>query len=261
MGETRGDVHDTKKVDAHRRLVRIIVDENAGPGSPVWNEYQSALANRPAEDGNAGKQAVEYLFLKDAHPGIPDVEILDKLLGPDAILLTGDRPLHAQAIARGIRAYTLNELGQITRRPVARFHAAKLPQSVHHELQSDYRYQPGSHRPEHLLTGLTDKQVKKYRTARRRIRALRDLYWLQLDQVPAELFILPPDTLQLCHDARTERQFDHPLHEALRQLFRGIHRVTLKPCNKGPFFDAMTRKLNQLSTQPSNEVTEFCLPS
>ena len=84
---------------------RVIVDENASPGSPVWEQFQRMLGNRPFEP----------VFLKDVHPGIPDVEILDKLLRPESILLTGDRVLHMQAIALGFRSYTLNERGELIR--------------------------------------------------------------------------------------------------------------------------------------------------
>ena len=49
---------------------RLIVDENAGPGTPVWEQYHRAVGDGP----------VEYVFLKETHLGIPDVEILDKLL-------------------------------------------------------------------------------------------------------------------------------------------------------------------------------------
>ena len=140
---------------------RLIVDENAGPGMPLWEQYQRAFGNDP----------VEYLFLKESHPGIPDVEILDKLLGPHTILLTGDRALHMQAIARGFRSYTLNELGQITRRRLYGIRVSELPQSVHRELQPDYRYQPTSDLPHKLKEGLTEKRLERYRTARRRIRS------------------------------------------------------------------------------------------
>ena len=34
---------------------------------------------------------------ENAGPGIPDVEVLDKLLRPEMILLTGDRTLHMPA--------------------------------------------------------------------------------------------------------------------------------------------------------------------
>ena len=73
---------------------RLLVDENAGPNTPVWKAFQRRFGGR----------AWECVFLSQAHPGIPDVEILDKLLTADAVLLSGDRVLHAPALARGHRS-------------------------------------------------------------------------------------------------------------------------------------------------------------
>ncbi len=69
-------------------LCKVIVDENVGPGSPVWEQFQRLFGETP----------VDYLYLKDVHRGIPDVEILDKLLSAENILLTGDCVLHRPAI-------------------------------------------------------------------------------------------------------------------------------------------------------------------
>ncbi|MFM9964579.1 MAG: hypothetical protein ACKV2Q_25530 [Planctomycetaceae bacterium] len=290
---------------------QVIVDENAGPGSPVWEQYQRTVGDSP----------VEYLFLKESHPGIPDVEILDKLLSRETTLLTGDRVLHMQAIALGFRSYTLNEQGQLTRKRLTGVLVSEPAQSVHRELKPDYRYQPTSDLPRILKSGMTEKELDKYRTVRRRIRsyfgsaaaiaqvsvtigsqltprgllcgfvfqlagnsgvsglrgregyclptnglvdpsypviqALRDLYLLQLDQVPTDVFVLSSDTLNLCRDLQDTTELTAPLHETLRRLIHGVSRLTWQPCVKGRFFDAMSRKLKQLSGGRSNEVTTF----
>jgi hypothetical protein len=141
--------------------LRVIVDENAGPGTKVWEEF----CRLPMFAGGE----MEPLFLKDAHPGIPDVEILDKLLGPETILVTGDRVLHMRALERRVRSYTVNEHGQLTRRRLPGVRTSELPGSVHHELRDDYRHQPASDLLGKLKTGFSEKQFKRYRTARRRI--------------------------------------------------------------------------------------------
>jgi hypothetical protein len=41
-----------------------------------------------------------------------------------------------------------------------------------------------------------------------------------------------------------------PLHRLLRDLLAGIGRLTLRPCTKGSFFEAMNKKLNQLEPVP-----------
>ncbi|MFV1979676.1 MAG: hypothetical protein ACC655_00845 [Rhodothermia bacterium] len=45
--------------------MRVIVDENAGPGTAVWEQFQRAF----------GGEQCEYVFLAKTHCGIPDVEI------------------------------------------------------------------------------------------------------------------------------------------------------------------------------------------
>ena len=79
---------------------RVIVDENTGSETQLWAAFQRAF----------GDHSYDYVFLSEQHRGIPDVEILDKLMGPDAVLLTGDCVLHMRALERGYRSYTLNEL-------------------------------------------------------------------------------------------------------------------------------------------------------
>jgi hypothetical protein len=55
------------------------------------------------------------VFLAVEHPGIPDAEILDKLLDPHSVLLTGDRVLHNLALGR---------LSSTSRRRIRPFRAA-----------------------------------------------------------------------------------------------------------------------------------------
>ncbi len=288
--------------------VRVIVDEGNGPNTATWLQFQRVLGGRPAE----------YLFLAEAHPGIPDVEILDKLLGPETILLTRDRVLHMLALARGFRSYTQNEHGQLTRRPLPGVRPSEPPRSVLRELQDDYRYRPND-LSNRLKVGLSDRHFKRYRTARRRIRshfgaaaaisqaaltigaqdtsrgvlcgfalhvagnsgvsglrasegyclpadghaepayavlhALRDQFLLQLDQVPTQLFIIPPAVHDLCQRLLHPPALAVPLHQALGKLLQGVRGLTVQPCLKGRFFDAMTHKLDLLRRRSNNEVT------
>jgi hypothetical protein len=292
---------------------QMIVDENAGPGTAVWEQFQQAC----------GSEHFEYMFLAETHPGIPDVEILDKLLEPGVVLLTGDCVLHMRALQRGYRSYTLNEQGQLTRKRLAHVRKLKpLPQSVHSTLQADYRQRPTHDLASRLKTDLTERQFKRYRTARRRIRshvgsaaaiskmsvtvgakktpggllcgfvfhlagtsgvkglrasegyclargprsdatwpvlhALRDQYLLQLDQVRTDLFIIPPTSLELMHRLlENDQPASEPGHEAVLRLMRELPRVTLQPCVKGPFYDAMQARLERLTRKRSNEVTSL----
>jgi len=110
-------------------LRRVIVDENAGPGTVVWEQFQRAF----------GGDQNEYVFLSEAHVGIPDVEILDKLLGPGAVLLTNDCVLHMRAIKQGRRSYALNKHGQLTKSP--RSTSARSPTTFSQRI-STIRRQP-----------------------------------------------------------------------------------------------------------------------
>jgi hypothetical protein len=287
----------------------VIVDEGIGPNTAIWGQFQRILGERPAE----------YLFLAEAYAGIPDVEILDKLLGPETVLLTRDRVLHMRAIAHGFRSYTLNEQGQLTRRPLRGVRLPKSPGSVHSELQDDYRYRPANDLPDRIKADLSEKQFQRYRTARRRIRshfgsaaaigqvsltvgtqgtsrgvlcgfvlhvagnsgvsglrasegyclpadgltdpacaimhALRDQFLLQLDQVTTQLFVIPPLVRDLCQRLLEPPEPAVPLHQAIGKLLQGVRGLTVHPCDKGRFFDAMQHKLERLRGGSSNEVT------
>ena len=78
-------------------IERIVVDECLGPASPVLAKLT----------GQLGGHLVEMVFLAASHPGIPDVEILDKLLDGRTALLTRDRVLHNLTIDRGLRSFAV----------------------------------------------------------------------------------------------------------------------------------------------------------
>jgi len=77
------------------RIERVVVDECVGQESALVNQLRQRLGERP----------VTFVFLATEHPGIPDIEILDKLLDVRSALLTRDRVLHNLAIGRGFRSF------------------------------------------------------------------------------------------------------------------------------------------------------------
>ena len=80
-------------------------------------------------------------------------------------------------------------------------------------------------------------------------------YLLQLDQVRTELFIIPAHSQALASQLQESHGIaSEPVQEAVRQLMHGIPQLTLHPCVKGPFHDAMQVKLAQLARTRSNEV-------
>ena len=119
----------------------------------------------------AGRPA-ECVFWEKMHKGIPDVEILDKLLVNGAMLLTRDRVLHNRACAQGVRSFTLNELGQMQskRLPGIALPKGKPAPSVLKELKEDYTSKV-SELTLKLTNGMPERDLKFYRTRRRRIRS------------------------------------------------------------------------------------------
>jgi len=141
----------------------LIVDEGVSSNSPIWKEFQKAHKG----------QEWHFTHLREAHPGIPDVEILDKLLvDSNTALLTSVRVLHMQALARGYRSFTLTEIGYLTHEALPGVHLpARPPQSVLQRLEPAYMHRSVTTIPSLLKRSLTERQLKRYRTARRRIRS------------------------------------------------------------------------------------------
>lgn len=141
--------------------VQVVVDENVGPGQSIWEQFQRQFANR----------IFDYLFLRDQHIGIPDVEILEKLLRPESILLTDDCVLHMHALKRGFQSFTMDSQGKLTNGRLKGVRIEELPASAYKELLSDYRHQPKNDLVLRLSNGFAEKQFKRYRVVRRRIRS------------------------------------------------------------------------------------------
>jgi hypothetical protein len=146
-------------------IERVVVDEGVGRDSELMAQFRDRL----------GDQKVVFVFLASEHPGIPDIEILDKLLDGRSVLLTQDRVLHNLAIGRGFQSMTKTpELGLTDRRlahvdapdrhlPVA---SGALRDSYRNEADPEARAITG------CVSGfLSEHQLKGFRTKRRRIRA------------------------------------------------------------------------------------------
>jgi hypothetical protein len=146
-------------------IERVVVDEGVGRDSALEAHIRARLGDRP----------VAFVFLANEHPGIPDIEILDKLLDRRTVLLTKDRALHNLAIGRGFRSFVDTSESSLTERPlpnvavrdrhlpVAR---GALRESYHHQPSLEARSIKGS-----AFDFLSAHQLKQFRTKRRRIRA------------------------------------------------------------------------------------------
>jgi hypothetical protein len=287
------------------------LDECVGRNSDLWRAFANWLGSHP----------VEVVDLQTRHEGIPDGAILSKLLAAGDILVTADRVLHNRACADGHRSFTLGPSGQLTDKPLAgvplRPRIAPAPPG---DLKDDYGRDPN---PVTLLIrqGMPERELKGYRTRRRRIRslfggrdnihqlaltvgdlpvrdstlcgfflrvagrghegldategycidsraghapalcairALTDVYLLDLDGIWTEAFFLSEPTLDLCRRLiESEEPPVTPNDRGLHRLLRGFPKLTLHPCRKGPFRDAMTRKLRQLARGGTNEIRQF----
>jgi hypothetical protein len=146
-------------------LERVVVDECVGRESPLVGELRRRLGERP----------VKFVFLATEHPGIPDIEILDKLLDVHSVLLTHDRVLHNLAIGRGLRSFVHTTESGLTDRRLAHVLAPdkRLPVASG-AVRDSYRQQsnPEARAITECLYGFfSTHQLKQFRTKRRRIRA------------------------------------------------------------------------------------------
>ena len=141
-------------------LTQVVVDEGVGDKSVVLQRFRQWLGGR----------SVQWLYIAQKYPGLPDIEILSKLLGPGIALVTTDRVLHNHACKRGYRSWTLDAKGNLTRRKLKGIRLKRLPPSLRDVLHFDYEmsYHPIAIT---LAASLTPQRQKRLRKARRRIRS------------------------------------------------------------------------------------------
>src|ERR1019366_3132665 len=147
------------------RIERVVVDEWVGQESPLVGQLFEGLGERP----------VKFVFLATENPGIPDIEILDKLLDVRSALLTQDRVLHNLAIGRGFQSFVHTPESGLTDRRLVHVSASDkhlpVPSGAS---RGSYRHQSNHDAQaitECLCGFLSAHQLKQFRTKRRRIRA------------------------------------------------------------------------------------------
>ena len=296
---------------------RVIVDECVGTRSSLFQLFQASFPLG---------SSVEVVRLAEQHRAIPDEVILRRLMDERAVLVTSDRVLHNRVCRQGYRSYTLDPNGVLTGKPLPNMRTPQPTKEVRIEgVKSDYTHEPNpiAHK---LKEGFSERDFKRYRTRRRRIRshfgseanlgsvsltvgarsgrkgwgygfhlavaghsgvkglrasegygshagdvsdpawclihALRELYLLQLENVPTQLFIIPPESLALAEalKATANPGTGDATSECLRILMGGLKSVSLLPCVKGRFFEAMESKLQQLTRIQSNEIVPVDFP-
>jgi len=88
--------------------------------------------------------------------------------------------------------------------------------------------------------------------------ALCEVFYLHLEQVKHEFFVIPGDAFELAQQMLEPLPAAaSPLRRALHRLWHAIPHKQLTPCAKGRFYDQMQRKLEQLTRSPSNEIVSL----
>jgi hypothetical protein len=139
---------------------RIIIDESVSAAQFAAFEIFARRHNLDTSD---------CVFIKEAHPAIPDSQILQHYLDETTILVTTDRPFHNTVLARGLRSYYLDSEG-ITDQPLPGIQPKpKLTPAKNDLILKDSYEQPALElRP--LLLPASPGRLKKLRVKRRRIR-------------------------------------------------------------------------------------------
>jgi hypothetical protein len=146
-------------------IERIVVDECLGSGAPLLAQLTQQLGAHP----------IEVVHVAAQHSGIPDIELLDKLLDGRTALLTRDRVLHNLAISRGLRSFVPGPAGNLSELKVPGVAVKdKLQPVASGGLRDSYGPKPDTEAQ--AITGclasfLSEQQLKQFRTKRRRIRA------------------------------------------------------------------------------------------
>jgi hypothetical protein len=150
-----------------KAISRVVVDECLGQASTLLEPLRRLLGSGP----------IEFLFVAVEHPGISDIEILERLLNARSALLTKDRVLHNLALGRSLRSFVYTPESGLTDRRLD--HVSTLDRHLPVRVASSAARdgdEPRSAIEARAITGcfaglLSERQLEQFRTKRRRIRA------------------------------------------------------------------------------------------
>jgi len=139
---------------------RIVVDEAVSAAQ--WIRFEAYAKKK-------GIDTSDRIFIKEAHPSMPDSQILQHYLNETTILLTTDRPFHNKVLVRGLRSYYITQ-NKITGKPLPGIRPKPdvAPTKSDLILKESYRQPSVEIRP--LLLPASPGKLKKLRVKRRRIR-------------------------------------------------------------------------------------------
>ena len=110
----------------------------------------------------------EILYIKDTYSGIPDIKIVNHLLGDTTLFLTADRVAHNLVLKRGWRSYYLFD-GKINDAALPNIILREIAEVTHKDKLYEESFLQNS-AIRNLVLPCSEKQLKSLRTKRRRIR-------------------------------------------------------------------------------------------
>jgi len=142
------------------QITRIVVDEAISTAQ--FTRFEAFA-------GEKGIDTSDCIFIKDAHPGMPDSQILQHYLDETTILLTTDRPFHNTVLAKGLHSYYIDQ-HKITKKPLPGIRPKPDVDPTKSDLilKESYRQPSVEIRP--LLLPASPRKLKKLQVKRRRIR-------------------------------------------------------------------------------------------
>jgi hypothetical protein len=140
---------------------KIVVDEAVSEES--GRQFLSFLRKK-------GYGGLDILFISKEHTGIPDSHIVHHLLDHSTFFLTTDKPLHNAIIAQGLKSYHYSHGKFIPKRFKGIINKELTPLNKE-ALVLKGNYHPPKTEIRPYLLPPTEKNLKKLRTKRRRIRS------------------------------------------------------------------------------------------
>lgn len=159
MVTSKRQVEQVRKVEKMTQP-KIVIDESVSAAQFARFEIFARKNNIPTSD---------CLFIQEAHPGMPDSQILQHYLDETTILVTTDRPFHNRVLAKELRSYYLGPEG-ITGKPLPGIWLKPDIIPTKDDLVLKENYQPPVLDLRPLLLPASSSQLESLRTKRRRIR-------------------------------------------------------------------------------------------
>ena len=118
---------------------------------------------------NKGINYSSFYFISQKHPGMPDYQVIHFLLNESTVFITTDRPLHNTVLKKGFKSFFFNG-DNFSSKTIKGVTPIKLPPQIKKGLQPKTLYEEPKTEIRHLVLPSSEKNLKKLRTKRRRIR-------------------------------------------------------------------------------------------